>query len=206
MTHDRQPEITRRRILETAAEEIHRHGFQAASVSEILDRTGLSKGAFYHHFPTKHELGYAVLEELFAEWHREMWDPVLEAPDALEALIDFLSGAPETVEREGLECGCPLNNLNMEMSPLDEGFRTRIESLFDSWRRGIAGALRQGQAHGKVLASVDADQVATFILASLEGSIGLAKNSQSYEVFEEALGGLKLFLDSLRPAPAAATA
>ena len=60
----RNPEQTRQALLEAAFEEIYRVGFQAASLDRILDRAGVTKGALYHHFKNKLELGYAVLEEV----------------------------------------------------------------------------------------------------------------------------------------------
>lgn len=44
-----------------------RHGFQAASLNNILAKTGLTKGALYHHFPDKDRLGYAVIEEVIRD-------------------------------------------------------------------------------------------------------------------------------------------
>ena len=58
----RQPDLTRQRILEASFAEIHRQGFQAASVANILTTTGLTKGALYHHFPSKKDLGLAVID------------------------------------------------------------------------------------------------------------------------------------------------
>ena len=49
-----------------------------------------------------------------------------------------------------LTLGCPLNNLAQEMAPVDEGFRSRIETLYRDWRRGLAKALRQGQHSGSI--------------------------------------------------------
>lgn len=49
MIPERNPTETRRRILQTAADEIYRNGFQAAGISEILGRSGLSKGAVLPH-------------------------------------------------------------------------------------------------------------------------------------------------------------
>ncbi|MEO0971905.1 MAG: TetR/AcrR family transcriptional regulator, partial [Pseudomonadota bacterium] len=57
-----QAEQTRDRILTSAAEEIYRVGFQAASTANILKQLGISKGALYHHFASKQALGYAVLD------------------------------------------------------------------------------------------------------------------------------------------------
>ena len=72
------------------------------------------------------------------------------------------------------ECGCPLNNLAQEMSGLDEGFRQRIQRVLEVWQQGVAQALRRGQACGCVRADLDPEKAATFILAALEGTIGLA--------------------------------
>ena len=114
-----------------------------------------------------------------------------ETDDPLEAIVTFIEARHEEHKEMAVKCGCPLNNLASEMSPIDEGFRTRIQSLFEAWTRGLASGLRQGQAHGKVREGIDVDQVATFIIASIEGTIGLTKNSQSEEVFKQSFGGLK---------------
>jgi AcrR family transcriptional regulator len=63
----RDPSATRRRLLEIGQEEIYLHGFQAASLEMILKRAGVTKGAFFHHFPGKTEFGYCVVEEVIAE-------------------------------------------------------------------------------------------------------------------------------------------
>ena len=85
------------------------------------------------------------------------------------------------------------------MSPLDEGFRERIHATFEMWRRGIASALRQGQAEGTVRKGVDPNNMATFILASIEGTVGLMKTSQDPAVFEASFEGLDRFLSTLKP-------
>ena len=56
-------ESARSRILRAAFEEIYRHGYQGTRVDAILAETGLTKGAFYHHFSSKQDLGYAVVDE-----------------------------------------------------------------------------------------------------------------------------------------------
>ena len=65
----RVPDITRSKILEAAYQEIHVQGFQSASMSEILLKAGVTKGALYHHFENKMALGYAVVDEVVAK-HR----------------------------------------------------------------------------------------------------------------------------------------
>ncbi len=201
MTPTRNPDQTREALLHAAFEEIYQHGFQAASLDRILSRTGVTKGALYHHFKNKKELGYAVVDEVIRPMMHATWiAPLTSSDDPIESLrSSFLKARKERGE-EACTCGCPLNNLAQEMSPLDEGFRQRIHAALQSWQQGISQALRHGQVSGTVESTVDCDKAATFILAAMEGTVGLAKNSQSPKVFEAAMYGLELFFESLRPA------
>jgi|SRR5512147_716261 AcrR family transcriptional regulator len=197
----RAPEATRDKLLRAAFDEIYRRGFQAASLDTILAQAGVTKGALYHHFPTKAALGIAVVDEVVKGLLLERWLGVLASQpgDAVTALQATLRFRAANLTAGEIELGCPLNNLAQEMSPLDEDFRRSIEATFEAWRDGFAEALRRGQAEGSVRSDVDARQVATFIVAAAEGSYGLAKNAQSSSMVRENLEILSLFLDSLRP-------
>ncbi|GAA1918689.1 ScbR family autoregulator-binding transcription factor [Streptomyces durmitorensis] len=52
---------TRRAILEAAAEVFDEVGYEAATIAEILKRSGLTRGALYFHFGSKEELAHGVL-------------------------------------------------------------------------------------------------------------------------------------------------
>lgn len=56
-------ERTRREIMNAAVAMFCQSGYDAASVAEICERAGVSKGAFYHHFPSKQSLFLAILED-----------------------------------------------------------------------------------------------------------------------------------------------
>src|SRR5215469_13990419 len=120
----RDPERTRERLLRAAFQEMHRSGFRSADVQAILAAARVTKGALYHHFDSKEALGYAVVDEVIASITREMWDwPLQNAENPIDALVGIVQAI--SLSSEALECGCPLNNLSQEMSPLDEGFRRR---------------------------------------------------------------------------------
>ena len=63
MVVKRNPDVTREKLLQAAFQEIYRSGFQAASLDNIIASAGVTKGALYHHFPSKKALGYAVVDE-----------------------------------------------------------------------------------------------------------------------------------------------
>jgi AcrR family transcriptional regulator len=194
------PEKTRRDILNAAFASIHRRGFQAAGLAEILAETKLTKGAFYHHFPSKAALGYAIIDETLKRRIEDWWiEPLAETKDPLDALAQLIQERLSSGIPDMLQLGCPLNNLTQEMAPIEEGFRQRLDALYRLWRKGLAKALARGQQNGTVRADVDADDASAFIIAALQGAFGLAKAAQSLDVFQDCMSGLTHYLASLRP-------
>ena len=211
----RSPDRTRTLLIHAAFEEIWQVGFQAASLEAILERAEVTKGALYHHFPSKQALGYAVVDE-YIRWliYDDFLRPLTEGEkDPLDTLIAIIRAkerdarrpdAPHgreanTLGAHALRLGCPLNNLAQEMSPIDEGFRKKVEQVFQMWRDGLAKALRRGQATGHVSRNVDSDTVATFLVAAIEGAIGTAKNAQRAQLLSACLSSLVNYIESLRP-------
>jgi TetR/AcrR family transcriptional regulator, transcriptional repressor for nem operon len=196
----RDPEGTRSRLLAAGFEEVYQHGYQAASVDDVLRRLRVTKGAFFHHFPSKLEFGYALVDEVIADMIRAQWvtplstsvDPLTTIGDAFEAGARELSNAP-------VNLGCPLNNLAQEMSPLDDGFRLRTQRVFELWMQTYEMALRKGQTSGTVSTSVDARGEAFALVAEIEGILSLAKNSQDRRALTIGAQNLRRRLNALRP-------
>ncbi|PVV09696.1 MAG: hypothetical protein B6D77_09720 [gamma proteobacterium symbiont of Ctena orbiculata] len=192
-------DTTRQSLLEAAYEEIHRFGFQAASLNAILERTGVTKGALYHHFSSKLQLGYAVLDEHIAEELERLWfEPLRQPGHPIDVLMTTIMQMGEHYQCEEITLGCPLNNLAQEMSAIDDGFRERIDTIYRRWQASIESILSQGQQEGSVNSSIDPVDTAYFILASLEGCMSMAKNAQSQEELLRCGKGLLSYLNSLR--------
>jgi AcrR family transcriptional regulator len=199
MAVTRDPMQTRQVILEAALQEIHRRGFQAASLSNILAETGLTKGALYHHFPNKTALGYAVVDDLLAGMVRRTFiAPLRECDDPIKCLQDLLERAIQTAGPDDLLLGCPVNNLALEMSPADEGFRQRINQIYNDWRDGIASAFAAGQRQGLIREDADCRSAAIFILGALAGCRSLAKNAQEMAPMLACASNLRAYLETLR--------
>ena len=191
---------TRRHILNVAYEAVHRDGFSAASLSEILVGSGLTKGALYHHFKNKQELGFALIDEIIAEYVDSWWvAPLKNQEDPLEAMAQAIQSRFSDDFPLLMRNGCSLGRLSQELSTVDEGYRQRLEALYRHWRRGLSQALRQGQHSGSVRADIDSDQAAAFLIASLQGSITQSRSAQDKSIFQECMGGLSQYLTSLRP-------
>lgn len=195
----RDPVRTREKLLLSAFEQIHRHGFQAVSIDEILKDTGVTKGALYHHFPNKNALGYAVIDEVIGPSLENFWvRPVVEAREPISALQEVIRHAGESMTMDELRLGCPLNNLSQEMSATDEGFRTRLQAIYDRWRDSLIAALNRAIDNGQMNNQIDPGSAAAFIIASLEGCIGMAKNAQDMQLLMQCGAGIIHYLESLK--------
>jgi TetR/AcrR family transcriptional regulator, transcriptional repressor for nem operon len=197
----RQPDLTRDKILHSAFCEIHRQGFQAASIANILQDTGLTKGALYHHFPTKQALGLAVIDEVIKERLEGLIFKRLRASDTpVETLLDVIATIHKKVPADFVMLGCPLNNLMQEMSALDELFQQQLGGVLGVWQKTVEDALKRGQRQGEIRADVDYKAAALFVVSAWEGCIGVAKNMQSPKAFESCMKQLHGYVMSLKPA------
>lgn len=191
------PQRTRERLLQAAFEEIYKSGFRGTDLETILRAAGVTKGAMYHYFASKEALGYAVLDEIIASLTRENWLwPLQNAKNPIDALIGIIHST--SLRPADLRCGCPLNNLSQEMAPLNEGFRRRTAKLFADWQSGIATALRNGRKRKMVRSDVDPDEAATFLLATYEGYLSLAKSFQDVAGLQAGEKTMISYLESLR--------
>ena len=200
-TTPRTPEATRRKILEAAFGEFYANSFQGGSLNDIVAAAGTTKGALFHHFDSKLELGYAVLDHLIGPLLLERWLAGLaEATDPISVLQTcFRVHVATDITTGHWLNGCPLNNLAQEMSPLDDGFHTRINRLYDTWRGRIAEALHNGIHAGTVKASIDPHTAAALIVSGQMGIWGTGKSSRRADVMLQAAEGLCDYLESLRP-------
>jgi len=195
----RDPQRTRRRLLDVGQEEIYLHGFQGASLEQILERAGVTKGAFFHHFRSKNEFGYSVVEEVIAEMIAVQWvHPLRDTPDVLGTIaFEFERGA-RALRRQRPILGCPLNNLAQEMNPLDEGFRQRTQAVFETWGASYSNAIKSAKKAGNVDPSVNADAAAHALVAQIEGTLSLARNSQNPRTLTVGSRSLRQYLESMR--------
>jgi TetR/AcrR family transcriptional repressor of nem operon len=191
-------EKTRAAILEAAFLLVLKNGFQGVSVDDIVEETRFTKGAFYHLFPTKLDLGYALVDEVIRPLIIHRWIAPLE--DFENPLGGILSQMEKLIGGESpalLKLGCPLNNLVQEMAPLDPGFRKRLRSALDLWVNETERHLARAKAGGFLKKSVNTKEAAHFIVMAHEGFYGMIKGLGNAEAFEELFSSLKIYFGAI---------
>lgn len=197
-TKTRDLERSRKEILDAAFIEIFTRGFQGVSVDDIVRKTTLTKGAFYHQFPTKLDLGYALVEEVIQPMITERWIKPLDSyKNPLEGILSQLKKLIGQCEPAHLRLGCPLNNLVQEMAPVDSGFKKRLQAALNHWIDEIEKHLKRAKSEGYIRADVNTKQVAQFVVMSHEGFYGLLKGLDDPKAFDALFGSLKTYFSTL---------
>ncbi len=160
---------TRRRIIVGAAAEIREHGLGDTTLDDVRARTHTSKSQLFHYFPGgKEELLLAVAEHEASLVIADQ-QPYLGALTSWAAWQRWSRAVVERYERQGPHC--PLNTLVTQLGASTPGARAVVSSLMRRWRGELATGVRQMQAQGKAPARLDADRLASALLAGVQGGV-----------------------------------
>lgn len=200
MAKTRNLEISRKEILDAGFWEVFTRGFQGVSVDDIVKKTSLTKGAFYHQFPTKLDLGYALVDEVIRPMTYSRWvEPLKEYEDPLDGILVLIKNLIGKAPKEELQYGCPLNNLVQEMAPVDQEFKERLENALRFWIDGMEKELDRAKKSGQIRSDVNTRQVAHFVVMAHEGFYGMLKVLHDPKAFTSLYNSLKAYFETLRP-------
>jgi TetR/AcrR family transcriptional repressor of nem operon len=192
---------TRHEILNAAFDEIYRNGFHASSLDAILERTELTKGALFHQFASKLELGYAVVDEIIVPMTRARWiTPLAAFDDPLKGILHLVERNVGDAPQADLDLGCPLGNLIQEMSNTDAEFRRRLRRCVEVWIEGVAEHVERGRRAGHVRRSVKPRAVGEYVVVTLEGIFAVVKGLRDKSVVPASVSSMRTFLAGLAEA------
>ena len=165
-------------MLDAASALFQAQGYHATGMREVIEKSGLSPGAFHHHFPTKESLAMAVIDERVAPAVREAWiDPVRNAAHLRQGVSGVFADIIRGLDDRGKVSGCPLNNLAMELSLTHAHMRNALRSVFTEWQDALETRIAKS-SRGKQWSREQRRAAASFIVASYSGAMNLSKAAQ----------------------------
>ncbi|MFJ9895522.1 TetR/AcrR family transcriptional regulator [Streptomyces sp. NPDC091280] len=184
---------TPERLIESTRELLWERGYVGTSPKAILERAGAGQGSMYHHFKGKPDLALAAIRRT-AEELRATAEGALDGPGTpYERIEAYLRR-----EREVLR-GCPVGRLTMDPDVIASAeLREPVDAALDAIRERLAGIVEEGKEQGQFGAELDGEEIASTILATVQGGYVLARASGSPGAFDAGVRGL---LSLLSPMP-----
>ncbi|MFN4761773.1 TetR/AcrR family transcriptional regulator [Gillisia sp. Q332] len=198
MEQDLKTEATRILITETAFQQFYKNGFKATSINEIMKATGLSKGAFYHNFKNKDELGVLVVKaELSSIIYEAMITPLLEKGEAKTILKNTFLNKFQAFTNDEKLMGCPVNNLINEIGGSPNLLNEALKGLIDTWVKAVIQIIERGHSDGSIKPETNPQQAAIYLVSSFEGMRGIRKLYQDDTNWNAYSAALENYIDQL---------
>ena len=175
---------TRHLILQRCFEAIQAKGFETLRTDKEIARLKITKGAFYHYFPNKSELGYAVVDEVMLPFYEQKWATLNNIETGVtSALNAVFENEKSKATDTSIKRGDVLTNMILEMSHADELFRQKLEAVNEVQVRILQKAIMTGRVAGELKNQTDARSMALFIIGQMMGCYTIGKVRGSKDTF-----------------------
>jgi AcrR family transcriptional regulator len=193
---------TRRRLLAVATEQFLARGYACTSLNDLIRAAGLTKGAFYHHFPSKEALAVEVVRVRQAEENAA----VVQAAAGYDRAVDQLWAAVRTasdLKDQDQGKATSMQRLCAELAE-DSELAPQIAKICGAWIDTAADLVARAQLQGDIRADVDARQAAEVLVATFLGAeqqcMMTARHEEFHREFRTRMTRcLDLLLEVLKP-------
>ncbi|WP_299182618.1 TetR/AcrR family transcriptional regulator [uncultured Neptuniibacter sp.] len=156
---------TRDLLVDTMKQLLWERGYDATSPNHVLERSGVGKGSFYHHFKSKKDLAIAAMEsradELIAEFEQIIRSTEGDWLDKVSAYL--------LLPRDALK-GCRMGRIVQDPSVEDPALIAPLQRYFVAIHQGLSALYAKAQAEGKLQPECSPDGLATATVSVIQGS------------------------------------
>ena len=192
----KQPEITRRAILEAAGEEFSRHGYAGTGLGAIVERAELTKGALFHHFTDKRAMAVAWIDDVLGAEIGQHWIEPLVEIGSLDALRAFLRA--RCLEMRPGDAASALVAMTAETAHADDVLGPALERVLARWRAGLADMLERGRSEGWIHRSIQPPAEAAFLVSAIAGFTVTTSAGEGDNLRRGCAHALEGYLETLR--------
>lgn len=196
----------REKLLDAAVTLIRANGWAATSVEALCAAASVTKGAFFHHFPTKEAVGVAAADHwtamtapLFAT------APYHEPADPLDRVLGYIDFRRDLIAGEARDYSCVVGTLAQEVHESSAAIRDACERSISEHAERLEPDIAAAMALHGVSGDWTAASLARHTQAVLQGAFILAKAANDPERARESLDHLRRYIELLFNRPAEAT-
>jgi len=183
---------TRNQILDAAADLLQRLTYPAFSYSDISAEVGIRKASIHYHFPSKEDLGLALVRrylEEFEAFAQDLSSRQLNPAEKLDSYLEYFTRYQDMKNKI-----CPLGSLAATSEGLPEQLKFALRNMILAHRTWLRETIRQGQDQGLITRRASEIQLTAAIGAALLGGLQLARAMSSQETLPNLLAAIRQWL------------
>ncbi len=177
-------EATKQRIIAAAADLIHRQGFNATGLNQIIKNSGTPKGSLYFHFPEgKEEIIEAALQASGNQMSQLLTQVFDQSPDPRQAINHCIAYLKQELVATEFRKGCPVATVALEASGEISRIQKVCADIYKNWTSILERGLGESGA-----------RQAGIVLMLIEGALVLSKANRSTEPLDICAAHLSVLL------------
>ncbi|MGZ3758223.1 MAG: TetR/AcrR family transcriptional regulator [Mucilaginibacter sp.] len=165
---------TRDFILQKVAPIFNKQGYVGASLSDLTEATGLTKGAIYFYFKNKEELAVKAFKLNVKKVTAPLAAQINQHSNAIEkiqALTNYYRNYYELIADNG---GCPILNMGADSNHINPALFEAVKKVSKRLENDLITIIQNGVNNGEIGPNIDAEAYGKNIYAMIEGSIFMA--------------------------------
>jgi TetR/AcrR family transcriptional repressor of nem operon len=179
---------TRERLLTQAEIMVRTRGYAGFSYADVAAAVGIRKASIHHHFPSKEDLGVALIESYKRRYDvalRAIWEESDSGIGRIEAYAKlYLEGLRQ-------DQGCLCGVMACERDILPDRLREGVTEFFAGHLIWLERVLEAGAKNGTIRHGLNAANYAKLVLSTLEGALMLGRLVGKTSGFEDTIDALK---------------
>lgn len=175
-------ERTKRKILDAATLLFNENGYDKTSVQDICEKAGISKGAFFHHFPTKELLFLEILNEFLEKLDIRMKEIEKNSKNVPQAMIDMTKILEEIfiISENKLTIFLEF----VKQAEKNEDIMKSLSKQFEKFEKYIENLIENGKKEGSIKNEINSKFFSSLIVSL---SIGMILRKSLFKYDKKAL-------------------
>jgi TetR/AcrR family transcriptional regulator, transcriptional repressor for nem operon len=184
---------TAEEILDVAETLIQTRGYSAFSYQDIADALGIRKASIHYHFPSKTELGVAVINRYSERFRGVLGAIASDSGQSSISMFDhYVQPYLEFAKTPDKICLC--GALGGEMTALPAVLRTRVDRFFKEHQLWLAGILERGVERGEMVLSARPSKMARLIFGALQGALIVKRTTGDLSQLRDVISVIRMQL------------
>ena len=171
-------------VLEQAMQAFWAHGFEATSISDLVQATGINRGSIYAAYTDKRTLFFAALRRYDRVHRADYLARIARSHRPLDAILVAFEEAGRNTGQDGTPGGCLLVNSVLELSPHDPEIRAFLDASLREVEDFFFSMIEAAQREGSVDRSVGGRETAQALLGLFLGLRVLTRSAPHRSAIE----------------------